>query len=402
MPIFKRSMWIPAVVVAASLGLGAVLAEEGRQSIAGPTLDIVGKGGDVNAAGATVRVSGDVHWLAAAGANVTVTANVADGLNVAGADVSVNATVGGEIRVVGAKVEVRGHVARGAWLGGADVLFAGTAGGNVKAAGSRVTVDPASEIGGSLYAAGGDLTVGGHTVGSVNLAGSRAVFDGRADGNLAAEAQEFNIGPDAVINGDLVLVGATEATIAPTAKISGQTRHQPAKEWWTGPRVDPRPGQSGFGLFLAGTAILAGLGLLILGRSAFDEAASAARAKPGSRFVAGLVTIVLLPFAAGLLALTVIGIPLAIGLILLVPLLLIIGHATAALGIADWVLNREGLPRSLGKSLLYLAVGAIGISLVGLIPLIGPLAVLVTLLLGAGAFLAMLRDRLRTPRALFT
>jgi hypothetical protein len=134
---------------------------------------------------------------------------------------------------------------------------------------------------------------------------------------------------------------------------------------------------------------------MLLGRANFDDAASLARRRPISRFLIGLVVIILMLLAVPILFVTIIGIPLSIGLLLFVPFVVLIGHATASLGIADWVLSRTGAPRSIGRSILFLILGAIGIAILGLIPFVGPLIVFIALLAGAGAFLTTLHARLR-------
>jgi cytoskeletal protein CcmA (bactofilin family) len=268
-------------------------------------------------------------------------------------------------------------------------------GGNVRMFAGKIALGQATDIAGDLKAGGGDVGITGHVAGDVKVAAGRVLFDGRADKSVSIEADELIVGPNAVIGGDLVILGDTKSTVDPAAKVTGQTRNDSSQSWFYGPRVDPRPGQFGFSLFIAGTAILTGIGLMLLGRANFDDAASLARHRPISRFLIGLIVFILLPIAAIILAVTVIGIPLSVGLLLFLPFLVLIGHATASLGIADWILNRAGTPRSIGRSILYLILGAIGIELLGLIPFVGPLIGFSALLAGAGAFLTTLHGRLR-------
>jgi cytoskeletal protein CcmA (bactofilin family) len=349
---------------------------------------------EVSAFGAIVVVTGEAKSINAAGANVSVTATTAEGVRAAGADLTIDGKIGGEINAIGGRVTLRGTAGKGVWAGGANVDADMAIGGDMKTGGGKVVLGPATDIAGSLYAGGGEVTVSGHVAGAVNLTGGKVVFDGRADKAVSIEAEEVAIGPNAVIAGDLVLVGGTTAVVDPAAKIAGGTRNVEHEAWWKGPKVDPRPGQIGFALFIAGTAVLAGLGLLLLGRNSFDEAASRVRSRPAIDFVIGLVTVVLIPIVALALAFTGIGMPIAFGLVLLIPLLLIIGHATFAIGISDWIFNRDEEPRTAGRSILFLVVGAVGTAIAGAIPVAGPFIVFVVLLLGLGAFLATLRRRL--------
>lgn len=391
----KTAAAIAAAIVMAAIGTWAYAEEAGSQSAMSTASEVAGTGGKVSAAGATVNVTGAAKSVAAMGATVSVTANVAEDVWVAGAEVTVNGTVGKDIAAAGSRITLRGKVGGDVWAAAAAIDADIVVGGDVKVAAAQVALGTATDIAGNLRAGGGAVAVGGHVAGESKIAGAKVLFDARADKTVSIEAQELTIGPNAVIAGDLVLVGATKATVDPAAKISGQTRQAASERWFFGPKVDPRPGQFGFSLFLAGTAILTGIGLMLLGRSSFDEAASTARHRPGSRFLIGLVVMILIPIVAVALAVTVIGIPLGIGLLLFLPFLFLIGHATAALGIADWVFNRAGTPRSIGRSILFLIVGAIGIAILGLIPVVGPIIVCITLLIGAGAFLGTLHGRLR-------
>jgi hypothetical protein len=365
-------------------------------SRAGSSVTVTAKGEEISAFGAIVAVAGEAKSINAAGANVSVTAKTTDGVWAAGADLAVDGAIGGEFHAIGGKVTLRGSAAKDVWAGGANVDLDMAIGGDLKTGGGKVAVGPATDIAGSLYAGGGEVAVNGHVAGAVNLTGGKVIFDGRADKAVSVEADEVLIGPNAVIAGDLVLVGDTTAAVDPAAKIAGGTRKAEHEAWWKGPKVDPRPGQIGFALFIAGTAILAGLGLLLLGRTSFDEAASRVRSRPAIDFVIGLVTVVLIPIVAVALVFTGIGAPIAIGLMLLIPLLLIVGHATFALGVADWIFNRDEEPRTVGRSILFLVVGAVGTAIAGAIPVAGPFIVFVVLLLGLGAFLATLRRRLTT------
>jgi hypothetical protein len=356
---------------------------------------VAASGNDVSVAGATVHVTGDAKSVAAMGATVSVAANVTESVWAAGAEVTIHGTVGKDIAAAGSRVTFRGKAGGDLWAAGAAIDADLVVGGGARIWGGQVALGTGTDIAGDLRAGGGAVAVSGHVAGESRIAGRRVLFDARADKTVTIHAGELIIGPNAVLAGDLVLVGGTKATVDPAAKISGQTREAAPGRWFFGPRVDPRPGQFGFSLFLAGTAVLTGIGLMLLGRSSFDEAASTARHRPVARFLLGLVVIILIPIAAVLLLVTVIGIPLGIGLLLFLPFLFLIGHATAALGIADWVLNRNAMPRTVGRSILFLIIGAIGIAVVGLIPFIGPLIVFIAVLAGAGGFLATLHARLR-------
>jgi hypothetical protein len=395
-PLSRNNKALITVLALAAIAAGAFAwAGEGDQRVAGATAEVAGTGGDVSAAGATVTVTGTANNIWAAGATVSVKATVTQNVYGAAADFTFEGTTGGNVNVVSGRALLRGKAGGDVRAAAAAIDADMSVGGNVRMFAGKIALGQATDIAGDLKAGGGDVGITGHVAGDVKVAAGRVLFDGRADKTVSIEADELIVGPNAVIGGDLVILGDTKSTVDPAAKVTGKTRNESSQSWFYGPRVDPRPGQLGFSLFIAGTAILTGIGLMLLGRANFDDAATLARRRPISRFLIGLVVFILLPIAAIILAVTVIGIPLSVGLLLFLPFLILIGHATASLGIADWVLNRAGTPRGVGRSILYLILGAIGIALLGLIPFVGPLIVFIALLAGAGAFLTALHGRLR-------
>jgi uncharacterized membrane protein YidH (DUF202 family) len=358
------------------------------------TVNIVGTGNDVWAAGATVNVTGNAKSVAAAAANVSIAATVAEDVWAAGASVVFDGTAGGKVRALAGNLKLRGRAASVMAAGGTVDAEIATS-DSVKIGGGQVKFGPATDIAGSLYVGAGNLALSGHIARDVKIAADAVAFNARADGNVTIEGEVVAIGPNAIIGGDLILLGDTRPTVDAAATITGRTRNEPSGTWFVGPKVDPTPGQYGFGFFIAGTAILTGILLMLLGRANFDEAASQARRRPVSRFIVGLLAVILIPVIAGVVALTIIGIPLAIGLILFIPFLLLIGHATVSLGIADWLFNRGATPRGMVRSVLFLILGAIILAIVGIIPVVGPPIVGIMVLLGAGAFLSTLHARLR-------
>ncbi|HZP18658.1 MAG TPA: hypothetical protein VFB16_00490 [Bauldia sp.] len=385
-----------ALAIFGALALGGALAfaENGLEGY-GAKVSLVGSGGKITAAGAMVDITGEADEVAASGALLSLKATVGRDVWAAGADVSIDGTVGRDVVAAGARIQLRGRVGRDMWLAGGVIDAELIAGGDIRAGGARVSLGPTSDVQGTAALAGAEVTFTGHVAGRVRLAGARITFNGRADGDLTIDGAEVNIGPNALIGGNLIFIGATTATIDPGAKINGAQVHQAREGWWRNPGVQPGTGMFWFALFIAGTAILAGLGLIIFARGAFDDAADRVQARPFWGIGGGILALVAIPLLAGLVALTGVGIPLAIGLLMLMPFLFIIGHATAALGIADWVLNRSGLPRHFWRTLGLLALGAIVIALVGLIPVVGGALVFVALILGIGSFLGALSARLR-------
>lgn len=140
---------------------------------------------------------------------------------------------------------------------------------------------------------------------------------------------------------------------------------------------------AGFGLFL-GTALVlfwvgAALAMLV---AALLLAAFAARqvrtaeaiisAEPLKTFLVGLGMIVIPPLAIVLLALTIVGLPLALTLLFMIwPTLAFVGYLVAAIWIGEWLLVRMGRTEPTDRPYLGAIVGMVAAGILGLVPLIG-------------------------------
>jgi hypothetical protein len=145
-------------------------------------------------------------------------------------------------------------------------------------------------------------------------------------------------------------------------------------------------------------ALLAGIVLMLFGGRLFLTALDYARLRPVSTIVIGIVTLILVPVIAAILGATVVGLPIALALLLAMPLFFVFGLPVAAAGIAAGIFVRTPGPIGVFRALLFVLLGAIVIALISLIPWVGALAVGVVIVLGVGALVRTAGGRLRTPR----
>jgi hypothetical protein len=148
-------------------------------------------------------------------------------------------------------------------------------------------------------------------------------------------------------------------------------------------------------LLVAAGALLAGLFFLWLGRGAVEDTIDRLVEETGWSGLVGVLTLILLPLAIGLLAITLVGLPLGLFLLLALPLMLLLGLSAAGFGVGEFLLNRTGEPRSVGARVLMLLVGLLVLALVALIPYAGPAVVALAAVFGFGAALRAIRGRLR-------
>jgi hypothetical protein len=339
-------------------------------------------GGDAYGSGATVTVArqgvGDVFG---AGERVDIAAPIAGSAHLAGRRVTTEAEVGGDLVAIGADVTVGGPVAGSVTAAGYDIGIGAAVEGNVRATGRNVNVT--GPVAGSLLVSAGTLTIDGAIGGDASLDAGRIVF-----------------GPDAAVGGTLSLYGpdagalAVPETVAPAERIE---RHPDARG--PGPDEDAGPAAP-LGIPASGWLAVAGgfvLGVVVLAVLVFIVAAVAPRraeavadrigGETWRTIWIGFLTLSALLGACIVAILTVVG-ALAVPVILLVTMVAcFLGYlfAVYVVGRAIWTRFDRVPPDTGGERALAALLGALLVSLVGLVPFVGwPLLLLLTLA-GLGA-----------------
>jgi hypothetical protein len=371
---------------------GGAVAQEGEPQHTGTLVELTVDGGDVQAAGANVTITGEAGKIDAAGATVTVRANATGDVQLAGAQVNFDGDVGGSLRAAGASVNLRGNIARGLDVGGAVVLINAIVGRDLRAGAANLTIGPGSDIAGDLKAGAANLTLSGHVAGKVEIAGGLVTINARTDGDVVVRAGQVIVNAAAQIGGNLVVYSLREPVIAEGAAIAGTVTRFSPPDWWQGPTWTWK---LGFAAAIAAGTVLTGIVMMLFGGRVFAAATGHVRHRPVSSFLFGILALVLIPFVALVLLVTVIGISAGIAIGLVMPFLIVFGHAVAAAGIAAGILVRRQGDIGAGMGLLMLVIGAILLVAIGFIPYVGPVLVGIALVLGVGAFTRTVGGRLR-------
>ncbi len=266
-------------------------------------------------------------------------------------------------------------------------------------AGGTVTVD--APVRGDIIAAGGTLIVNGDVGGKVLAAGGEIDLNGNAT-NVLATGGTVRIGRDAVIERDAV-ISAGEVTndgaVLGNLTVSANTFSNPG----TAGNVtfEEREVQSGLalpGLF----AVLVAIGFLILGLliirflpGPFSAVVREVERSPVVRTVVGFVAIIVTAILLLIIAVTVIGLPVALvgGLIFIVSLMLSSLFVAYALG--DVIASRTGWKAG---PLWRFVLGFVILQILIFIPLLGALVQIIAVSLGYGGLLYALRGAY-PPRA---
>lgn len=308
----------------------------------------------------------------------------------------VEGTIDGDLTVFSGSVAIRGEVTGnvnvlssgsvvvedtgivGGSLNGAafTVSIMGTVTQDVFITSGSVAVEESGEVGRDLMTFGVSTRIDGIVRRDVRGRTAWTNIDGSVGGDVDIATQKLDVGPDAMIGGDVVYRSALDAGISDGASIGGTVTKLPAQSNFVYGIILMLANVIGFLGFL-----VAGLAALWLFRSTASHATGAMLKRPIRSFFVGLVTVVALPLVVVLLAATLVGIPLAVIVALLAGVGFIIGPVPAVAALGNRLLFRRG--GLFGAFLLGAVLWRLGI---WLIPLIGGALYVIALVWGIGAW----------------
>ena len=388
-----RRLLSAAALLAACGALGPAPAS--AQPAAGAPPAAVATGArNIYAGGGDVRTQDVVRGdFVAAGGRVVADQPIAGDAMLAGGAVEVRAAIGDDLRVIGGDVHVDGSV-----------------GGELLASGGHIQLGRGASVAGSATLMGGSLLVQGRIGGPLRAMAQRIVVDGEVAGDARLSAEDIELGPQARIAGTLRYDAKTEPRRAPGAFVGGAVvrdagpvgepvQHQRRAAdrpwqplWWPG----------GLAPYLALLAVGA-LALLLAPRYA-EAAADRLAASVWLALGGGVAAVAALPVVAVLLCLTVLGIPLGLGLLALAPALLLAGVLTGVHALSRQAAVALHRPRSdtPAARIGTFAIGLLLVLLASRIPVVGAMALALLSLAGLGASVLACTGRgggLRAPLA---
>lgn len=313
------------------------------------------------------RVDGD---LVVMGRHVTVSGTVRDDLIAAGGDVTIRGSVGQSVRAAGGTVTVSGAIGR-------DLLLAG----------SRLEQLAASRVQGATALTGRDLTLHGVTEGQLQAQGANVLIAGTT-GAATVTADELTVTSGARINGPLSYSSGQEADIRPGATITGPVTRE-AEE----PRTWNLPGWVGT-VFLFMVGAFAGLLMAVIMPGALVAAGHALRRDPWLSLAAGAGILFGVPILAGILMITLIGIPLALSLLVFYGLGCYLAWVLAAIVLGDSLISRLPIRSLRGRMVVASLLGVALLLLLQAIPWVGGLVAVLALVVGFGSATMALVTRL--------
>lgn len=307
---------------------------------------------------------------------------IADNLYVGGGDVVVDSDVQGDLFVGGGNVEVTGSVADDLFVGGGNVRITGSVNGDVRIGGGNVRVD--GDINGELMVGGGGVDIGEDAaIAGATYIGAGQLTVAGTTGPLMVGAERIRLASTSHVNGDLNYTSVNGADIAEGAVITGETTHTTPPH----PRADKATSFAGGGILW----LITGLIMVLLYVYMFPNKAQAVSMDWKNRFwfnlLVGFVFLVVVPATGVVLMISIIGIPLGLGVFLLYPIALYVGKLAATVAAGAWLRSLMDKDAGIKVDWISAAVGFVVLALIALVPALGAIVVFTVFLAGLGALI---------------
>jgi cytoskeletal protein CcmA (bactofilin family) len=327
------------------------------------------------------------------GGNVIVDQPTIGDLLAAGGDLVLSAAVAGDAAVAGGNLRLRESIGQDAYVAGGHVSLESSIGRNARIAGGTIELARQAHIAANATIAGGYVRVLGNVGGVLTIGGGRVYLDGSVAGDVEASGGQIELGPHARISGKLRYQSREALKQDPAATIVGGVEQGALPHlWWRGDHLRAAE-NAGFWLWRIGLIALA-LALVSALPAACARVARSAREKFALCVFVGLIAVAIAPFAIVLLAITLIGLPLALLALLAYCALLIIGYIACGIALGEAALARikPAQRAALSWRLGFVALAVLTISLLGAAPGIGGLVSLLALFVGSGAIVQAARE----------
>jgi len=311
-----------------------------------------------------------------AGSSAYVRDSTVGDLIVASGDVDFLSITGGDYLGAGGKQRIAGQIHGSLRAAGGSIEVRAAVDRNATIAGGTITVDSSAVIAQNAYITGGAVQVDGTVRGGLLVSAGSVTLNGVVGRDVEISGGELRVGPHAQIAGNLrYRVSPENVHIDSAAHITGTVTALPVGSKWGLRRW----------LWILGV-LLAGAVVVLLFPGFMSEAAGVVPRRPILAACVGVAVAILAPIIAVILAITFIGLPLALLVVAVFCVLLFMGDLPVAVWIGRRLLGTRGSSTHHAVVLAYLVGGVILLG-VGLIPVIGSIVMIIAAVIGIGAIL---------------
>lgn len=311
----------------------------------------------------------------ATGQTVTVAGTVKGDVYCAGSSIVVSGTVEGDVLCAGQTVKVSGTVKGNVRVAGQVVTVDGTIAKNVSAFGQTVDIAKTAQIGQDLNGASSSATIDGKVGRDMTFAGSSVNILGMINRNVDATSENLTVNKGASVNGYVHYTSKNSAVIA-DGTVKGKVEHTKATD---DRRKDDGTVAVSSALYMMFAFLLVALTLALVFPQFVDSVGTTGQKRLGLSILSGVVFVFAAPMVVVLIALTVLGIPLAIILGFAWVLVLALSGPLAAYYLGKLLLRNNST-----NIVARMMAGAVILAILYVIPVVNIIAGVITLVLGTG------------------
>lgn len=360
--------WLPTLLM-----LGAL--------VPGSALAAVVRTGDVVQVGPQEVIDEDLY---AFGRVVNIQGTVRGDLITAGEQVSISGTVEGDVMSASSKGLISSPVRGSLRAAGSELIVSAPVGGDAMLAAGNLRLTDKAQVSKDLYLASGDASVQAPVQGELRAAAGSLTLSSPVGRDAHAEVGTLRLTEGARINGDLSYRSDKDAQLASGAVVTGSVE-----------RLSPQRAHGRGGALVAffwvrwlvGLFAL-GLLLVLLFPGFARRSSTMLRQQPLPSLGWGAALFVGIPIAAALVfmvGLLVGGWWIGLFILALYGLAVALSFPVVGMLLGRWLLER--FHKTGTHLVLALLVGLVLLSLVRLVPILGELVLLATVLFGLGALL---------------
>lgn len=248
--------------------------------------------------------------LFASGRTIVIEGTVNGDVFCAGQNVSISGTVNGDVFCAAQTLRITGEIDGSVRAAGQTISYGANTQGSVSLAGQVVTLDEDSIVGRDLLIGSNSTTLQGSVIRDASIGSETATINGEIGRNLGGQYKTLILGPSAVIKGSVDYTSNNNLNKNSSSKVSGQINRRdiPKKQ---NKHAFSFFGVFGFFIYLCVSLLIVSLTLSLLFPGLFAKTNELIDKSKSRTFASGLAMLVVVPLIIFLLALSLVGIPLA-------------------------------------------------------------------------------------------
>ncbi|HUD18983.1 MAG TPA: polymer-forming cytoskeletal protein [Patescibacteria group bacterium] len=312
----------------------------------------------------------------------------------AGNDVTISGTVEGDVICAAQMLRVSGVVDGNLRLAGQTITIEGPVKRNVTAFGQTLTQSQASSVSGELFVAAQTLTQNGIIGKSLGGYGETIGINGKVHGNVDVETSSLILGDSAKVYGNLHYVSDTKVVVPKSASILGMVTNEPTakqnkQQAAAKPAPNPWPANAIPSILFF---LVVGLLMLKFMPAVTQKIFTVMKEDPIAVALKGFVYLMVVPVVAVILAVTIIGIPFALLLVLLYIIAIAISRLFVALWVGWYILD-SFKAKTKDNTFLQIAVGVPVLWFMFKAPFVGGIVGFLAVIWGLGGMVQMVRSK---------